>query len=307
MILITSYLDPDIDGTASAMAYAELLRAQGKVAEAALYGTPSVETLWVADRFKIPLPSSPDLSGREVVVVDASDKNLLDLAGLKPEQVVEIIDHRAANDASYFSNAKVQIEKVGSCATLIAERFISAGREPSSASAILMASALISNTLNFNSGNTTDRDRKAYAWLGSFAALPADHARNMFIAKSDLSGNKLEARMENEYALMEFSGKKVMICQIEMVGTQELMREREAEMIATLNKLAVRLSADYYFLSLVELDPENSLNIFISEHPESRKILESILGLHFDGLYAVRPGLIMRKEIFPLVQKYLGN
>ena len=71
---------------------------------------------------------------------------------------IEVVDHRAVNEADKFQNAKIQIEMVGSAATLIAEKFLHATTSTSPESAALLYSAIISNTINFQANVTTDRD-----------------------------------------------------------------------------------------------------------------------------------------------------
>lgn len=129
MKLITSYKNADLDGTACAVAYAEFLKMKGEKVEAKIAGEPHKEARFVLEKFKIynQLKMEETVPGdMEVVFLDASDVESLP-NGIKPEQVVEVIDHRLFNDTNNFPNAKIQLELVGSCATLIAEKFFNSG------------------------------------------------------------------------------------------------------------------------------------------------------------------------------------
>jgi nanoRNase/pAp phosphatase (c-di-AMP/oligoRNAs hydrolase) len=78
MILITSYVNPDLDGTACAVAMEELLRSQGQEAQAVIFGTPSLEARWLLETCDIlSPPDGSDLLRGEVSVmlVDVSDPN----------------------------------------------------------------------------------------------------------------------------------------------------------------------------------------------------------------------------------------
>lgn len=306
MLLLTSYLDPDLDGTACAIAYAELLNAQNQQATAVLFGTPSKEARWVAQELHLTLPGPIPLQNAKVILVDASDRNSLEIQGLDPSQITEIIDHRQTHETEIFGNAKIQIELVGSCATLIAEKFATAKIEPTPISAALLSLAIASNTLNFLSRNTTIRDRAAFSWLSRVASLPQDFVRNMFRAKSDLSGDKLRERLENEYARVEYNGKKILFAQLELINIGELSRTRSEEILSELKHMAGQFGSDYYLCSLVELDPDYSSNIFITDQPASQKILSQALGVEFGTDHtALRTGLMMRKEILPLLKSCL--
>lgn len=307
-IIVTSYLDSDLDGTACSLAYTELLNHGGVEAQTAFFGTPSEEAHWVAHKLGMNLPGPVELKDAEIILTDASDRNSLEIKNLNLDQVIEIIDHRQAHEAEVFRKAKIQIELVGSCATLITERFKKAGVIPSRNSAIFLSAAIASNTLNFLSRNKTERDTRAWEWLKSIAQLPEDFVLEMFRAKSDLSGNKLSARLENEYARVEYAGQVILFCQIEMIGAEDLARDRLPEIFIDIRQVARRISAKYYLCSLVELNPKNASNIFITDQTETQKILSEILDVKFtpDGT-AVRSGLIMRKEVLPLMKKYLEN
>ena len=110
-IIITSYSDPDLDGTASAIAYAELLQNQGKNTKVAFFGTPHREAQFVLKTFGIKTPvQAENIFNQEdkLILVDASD-----LRGISnfinPKQVIEVIDHREVNQTGEFPNAKIQI------------------------------------------------------------------------------------------------------------------------------------------------------------------------------------------------------
>lgn len=185
-IIVTGYSNPDLDGIASTIAYGELLKKQGKNARVALFGTPHREAQFVFKTFDIDKPAQAEniLSQEDkLILVDASDlrgiSNLID-----PKQVIEIIDHRKINQADKFPNAKIQIELVGSCATLIAEKFFKEKVIITSSSAALLYSAIISNTVNFQANITTDRDKKMSYRLVRQFNLPKGYTHKMFVAKS---------------------------------------------------------------------------------------------------------------------------
>jgi len=124
-ILITGYVNPDLDAVAGTIAYSEFLNKTGKNTTVGLIGEPHEEARYILDRYTIKYPEIIENADNfnEVILVDASD--LIGIEGkIAPEKVIEIIDHRKIHEADKFPNAKVQIELVGSASTLVAERFI---------------------------------------------------------------------------------------------------------------------------------------------------------------------------------------
>lgn len=304
-ILVTSYINPDLDGFACAIAYSELLNQLKQPAKAAIYGTPHDEALYLKNRFNLDLDySSPDPAGHSIILVDMSELNGKE-SRIDSEQVIEIIDHRQSNDSHMFSNAKLQIELVGSAATLIAERYMKNDLAPSQAAAVLLHGSIISNTLNFKARVTTTRDRSMADWLAEYSHLPTDFAEEMFRAKSDLSANKLIARLEGEQAVFTRSGKRVTIIQLEIVDAQTLLDSRLGEIQSYLSNYKDKNTVDIIFLTLIDL--LNDRNIIYSPDRKTIEILSEALDIDFKDGVAIRPGFIMRKEIVPLLEQKISE
>ncbi len=303
-ILVTCYVNPDLDGVAGAVAYAEFLQKINTNAVVGIIGELHTEAKYVLDRFGLRYPpiiaNTDDLD--EVILVDASDLNGLE-GKIASSKVIEIIDHRQVHEAHEFTNATVQIELVGAACTLIAEKFMQQNIPISKESAILLYSAIISNTLNFKGTVTTDRDKQAARWLNQTAQLPANFWKELFIAKSDLSGTKLAERIESDFAHFTMGDKKVGIAQIEMIGAQKLVMERSAEILEALEKIKKDMKLDYIFLTTIEL--EGYKNFFIANDSATKELLEKVLQVRFVGNIAERPNLIMRKQITPLLKAEL--
>jgi inorganic pyrophosphatase/exopolyphosphatase len=303
-ILVTSYVNPDLDGVSGAIAYAEFFQKTGTPAVAAVIGELHEEAAYLFNRFSFERPqrvaNSHDVD--RVVLVDTSD--LKNLEGtIEPEKVIEIIDHRAVHEAGSFPNAKVQIELVGAAATLVTERFMQGHVDISPSSAILLCGGIISNTLNFRATMTTDRDHRAYAWLNNIANLPNDFWRELFMAKSDLSGEKLAERIKGDFSQFVFGGKKLGIAQIEMIGAESLIHERGQEIAVILKSIKEQLRLDLIFLNTIEL--EACKNVFIATDPDMQQLLEQVLKVSFKGGVAQRPTFLMRKQIAPLLREAL--
>ena len=305
-ILVTSYINPDLDGVAGAIAYGEFLQKTGKNAVVGIIGEPHDEAKYILDRFGFEYPPMIVNSDNfnKIILVDASDLNGLE-GKISAEKVIEIIDHRKVHEADKFPKAKAQIELVGAAATLVAEKFMQNNIDISKESATLVYGAIISNTLNFKGSVTTDRDKEAAAWLNKVAKLPEDFWKDLFIAKSDLSGNKLAERIEGDFAWFVMGDKKVGIAQVEMIGAKKLVNERNGEIIQVLEKIKKEMSLDFIFQNTIEL--ENTKNFFVAQDSGTKKLLEKVLNVQFAGVVAERPNLIMRKQIVPLLKEELEN
>ena len=305
-IIITSYVDPDLDGVACVIAYAEFLNDLGRPAIACFMGNPTAEAEFAVAKLHVPRPvSRVSFEPTErVVILDASEPVHFE-GRLVSEQVIEVIDHRKVNEAYKFTNAKIQIELVGAAATLVAEKFRDGVIKPSAESAQILQAAIISNTQNFQAKTTTDRDHEIMKWLGDIASLPDHFTHDMFAVKSDFTGEKLERSMDIETATFEIAGKRLGVVQLEMVGSEALVRDRQEEILIILDRLKTQYNLDHIFLTT--LDIEAKLNRFVTADPFMQSILAEALGITFFDKLAVRDDIIMRKEIVPLIKAVMDR
>ena len=306
-ILVTGYVNPDLDGVACILAYADFLNKTSQKAIPSIPGKHHEETDHVLKeyglKFDIKEYSSKDF--QQIILVDSSDLDGIDKR-IDPKKVIEIIDHRKINMAESFPNAKVQIELVGAAATLIGEKFKEQNIDLTKDIATLLYGAIISNTLNFQAKVTTDQDRAMVTYLKEKFYFPEDFAHKMFLSKSDLSGEKLIKTIRGDFAGFKshnFGGKKVGIAQIEMIEGQKLVEKRKDEIVFEIKAIMKELDLDVVFLTIIDL--EANQNILVAPSKGIEDLLNEILNIKFQNQIAIRPGLIMRKEIVPLVREGL--
>jgi manganese-dependent inorganic pyrophosphatase len=188
---------------------------------------------------------------RRVLLVDHAEVGQ-SVKGVERAEVVEILDHHHVGDIETASPIPATFDPVGSTATLIIERFKTAGLRPEESTAKMLLAAILSDTVILNSPTTTDRDREVVKVLEEFLDLDAEEfGREMFEASSDvsdLSGEEIVNRDAKEYGTS--SGDRVSVSQIETVGPGLL--ERKDELVAALEDL--RDKSDYVFCALMVTD-----------------------------------------------------
>lgn len=304
-LLVTSYANPDIDRTACSIAYAEYLKKTGQDAVYGVFGVPQREPQFVYNYLQIqPVQAEQYLKDyTNIIIVDGSDVRWLPKE-ITIENVVEVIDHRAVNDADKFTNAKIQIELVGSAATLIAEKFMTTSIPITHESTIFLCAAIVSNTINFKANVTTDRDKKAADWLKSQTIIPEDFVKQMFDYKSQLL-EPLDQIIVKEFTWIEAGNKKVGIAQLEVTKVAELLQNRKQEIINILSNLQHDKKLDYIFLTAIDI--EKGTNTFLAFDSQSQKLVQQALNIKFDTDTVTREGVMMRKTITPLLKEVLEN
>jgi manganese-dependent inorganic pyrophosphatase len=305
-ILITSYKNPDLDGVACAYAYTEFLYATYKDVVGAISGSPHMEAQFVLDKFNIPsLENAEKIINNieQIILVDTSDiKSLSDQ--IQSHKVIEIIDHRKVNEANKFPNAKIQIDLVGAASTLIAEKFYNSQIKISPESAALLFSAIISNTINFKANTTTPRDRKMANWLKTKFSFPKNYVTEMFTYKSKFKKN-LREPITDEFVVFNFKGLSLGIAQLEIINVDDFTKFNIIEIKKILKELKKEKSLDFIFLTCIDL--EKAFNTIIIIDEATSNLLSQILKVNFENGIARRNGIIMRKEITPLIQDLDDN
>ena len=303
MIITTTYKDPDLDGYGCAVAYAELLRAQGEDAQAHVWGTPLLEVQWLIDEFKLPEANGPvDDAESDVVLLDAS--NIDNLCGLfTVDQVIEVIDHRRTNDRDKFRKANVQIELVGAAATLVCERFKDAKIVPSKESALYLLGGIISNTENLTNAITTDRDRAMHEWMYEISDAPDDLAKQQFAAKSQLKGNRLQDALWGDRKTMNLDGTLVAIAQLEIVNVEKLLESRRSEIEQFLLDLKKRDNSEYTMLNIKDLDFGQSFILCADEI--TRDLIIGLEDIDCEGMLCHSKSGILRKRLTALIHEKL--
>jgi len=167
----------DIDVFACVCAYAELLNLEGKKTEIVLPGVLNSSITPTLQSWKIPYVTAPTETDYDVVIVDVSELAYV-AKFVKPEQVVEVYDHRFGFQDFWKEKIgdNAHIEYVGACATLIWEEYKKRGyaEKISKVSANLLTIAILSNTLNFGASVTDQRDVVAFEDLKKYIDLPVD-------------------------------------------------------------------------------------------------------------------------------------
>lgn len=302
-ILVTDAPDPDLDGLACIVGYGEYLNQTGQKNSPMFFGIPQEEAGFVLEKLSIQIENADniELNFDKIILVDTSGPQWqspkIDL-----NKVYEIIDHRQFDKISAFPNAKIQIEMVGSCATLIAEKFKSKKLIPSEKTAILLFLAIVSNTINFKNKITTERDISAAKWLKELYNIDNKIIHEMFAFKSNVKQTVREI-FQGQIGCHEFAGKRVSTFQLEIIGVKEFVNDHLDEIKRELKAIAAKEKYDYVLFTLIDIEAGN--NTFVVADKQTGKLVSEVLNVQFENGIAYYPQVIMRKEILPKLKNYL--
>jgi inorganic pyrophosphatase/exopolyphosphatase len=305
-VIITAYECPDLDGTACAIAYKEFLEKKRNNVIVAFFKEPSLEAKFVLEKIGIPKVLDIDKIinlNDSIILVDASEISVMSKKIL-PEKVIEVIDHRKINESEKFPKARIQIEFVGSAATLIAEKYYKKKVAISKASATLLYSAIVSNTINFKAKVTTDRDKKMAKWLLPQAKISKNFVHEMFVFKSKFH-KPLKSVLDDDLATFNLYSHKIGISQLEIINSKKFINNNILKIKKILKELQSKDSLDMIFLTCI--DTKKGFNTFVIIDDNVKSLVENCLNVKFSKGVARREGIIMRKEIVPIIKEKLTN
>jgi inorganic pyrophosphatase/exopolyphosphatase len=287
----------DIDGLACVIAYNELLTHEKKDSIASLqaiwnYTIPKDVKEWGL-KYKneyIPQP------GDRYVVMDVSHVAYIH-SFLDESKIIELYDHHFGFEEYWTKKLgdNAHIEKVGSCATLVVEQWRKRlpQIELSPPSANLLGLSIISNTLNFKSLVTDQRDRIALEYLLPYMTLGVGWIANYFKGQDDHIFTNPEDSIKNDTKIIAtpFITGDVAIAQLEL-WEGELFIEKNMAVIKQMMQTSV---ASHWILTVVNISDGH--NYLYTTSQVVKDLLKEKIGASFEGDRGVTQTLLLRKEI----------
>ena len=227
------------------------------------------------------------------------------VAGADEAEIVEVLDHhRLGGGLKSTQPIRFVNEPVGSTCTLVARQFRGAGLEPDKATALCMASGIISDTLHLRSPTTTDVDRDMLAWLEPRCGEElVAYAREFFEVGSALRSKALAEVIREDCKEFTEHGVRFSISQIEEMGF-ELFWERKDDLRQALEEFARRQGLDFSALLVTDVVSNGSV-LLLSRESEA---WEEINYPRLDrGLYELKNVVSRKKQLLPLVSQVLAG
>lgn len=297
LFLITAgstYLD--IDAYACAVAMAELLNLQGNAAIA--YSTAPCnysvcEFLTEDGQIVRQLPEGISEQDAKYIIVDVSDPEFLG-SSVPLDRVTEVYDHHVGFEDYWTSRIGngAHIEFIGAAATLIYREWKRAGLQDKMkrSTVRLLIAAILDNTLNLTSSNTTAEDREVFRALCVHAGVGEEFRAAYF---SEVQKN-VEADLKN--ALMN---------DIKLVGENAVLPAYMAQLcvwdadgmlrnLPYIRELLGNLKGGF-MLNLIDI--KHGCSYFVCDDERRCPSIEKIFNVYFESGVARSDKPYLRKQI----------
>ncbi|MBC1367365.1 manganese-dependent inorganic pyrophosphatase [Listeria innocua] len=298
--LVFGHKNPDTDTICSAISYAELKKAQGADIEAVRLGELNSETAFVLDYFQVTAPRLVETVANEVSEVALVDHNerQQSVDDIDDVTVVAVVDHHRIANFETSDPLYYRAEPVGCTTTILLKMFRENEVEVSKTVAGLMLSAIISDTLLFQSPTCTEEDKVAAEKLALIADVDIQkYGMEMLKAGADVS-QKTVAELLLDAKEFNMNDNKVEIAQINVVDVNDVL-SRRAEVEALMTQHIVDKGLDLYLFVITNILTNDSVGIAIGS---KTAVVEEAYGVKFVENQAPLKGVVSRKkQVVPIL------
>jgi manganese-dependent inorganic pyrophosphatase len=313
MLYIIGHTKPDLDSAVAVAALKYLFDQAAcfgyKKSVPVLAGPANFETQTIFKKFNTPLPQilkTSEIKADDRFILADHNEASQRLTGIKDEQIVDIYDHHKVN-LNLSQPIFVNIKTWGATGTIASWFMEISNVRPNKNLASLMISAILSDTQGFKSSTTTPTDKNQVNKLNQIAQIKDldDLTLEIFKAKSNLKGLSSKQILTKDYKLYDFSGKKVLINQLETVEQEKLL-DQSIQLIKELKNVIRKMNLDHAVCVITDVLRINSKafvspqdeNLFTQAFPQAKKIK--------NGVYDLGPLMSRKKEIAPAIEKAIS-
>ena len=159
---------------------------------------------------------------KQAILVDHNEKNQT-VKGIEEAEILEIIDHHRLGDIQTSNPILMKNEPVGSTATIIASIYRTQKANIPPKTAGILLSAILSDTLNFQSPTSTGQDTKTAQWLAQIADVDInDLALKIINAGSTLRGKTPDEIINGDMKGYTIGKHKIGIAQVYSIDSENL-------------------------------------------------------------------------------------
>lgn len=302
-VLIFGHKNPDTDSICSSIVHEILDKKNGwKDTKAVRLGNINKETQYVLNYLGLETPELIEKieEGQDVLLVDHNEFNQ-SVDGIEKAKIWGVTDHhRIANfetSEPLYYNAK----PYGCTSTILFEEFKQFGHEIERTEAILMASAIISDTLLLKSPTTTEHDKKALEELGKIANINIEeYGLEMLKAGTDLDDFSEEQLINLDAKSLEKDGKKFVIAQVNTVSIEDVLKRQERLEEVIRNEIENK-GLDLFVFAITDILNSNSEIIALGARIDA---VEKAFDKTLVNNRAFLEGVVSRKkQLLPVIDK----
>ena len=302
-IYIFGHKNPDTDSICSALVKERFNRKLGyEKCVARRLGNLNKETQYVLNYLGIEAPELLEKveEGQEVILVDHNEFNQ-SVEGIEKAKVIGVIDHHRIANFETSEPLYYNARPYGCTCTILYKEYKQRGLEISKEEAILMASAIISDTLLLKSPTTTNHDIKALEELEKIAGIDIkEYGLEMLKAGTDLDDFSAEELINLDAKSLDKEGTKFVIAQVNTVSIDDVLKRQE-EIEKEMKKAIEEKGLSLFVFAITDILNSNSEIIALGE---KSNVIEPAFEKTLENNRAFLEGVVSRKkQLLPNIDK----
>jgi len=237
------------------------------------------------------------IENQEVILVDHNEFDQ-SVKGIEKSKILKVIDHHRINDFKTADPLFYYAQPVGCTATLVYEIYNMNNIEIEEKIAVLMLSAIISDTLLFKSPTCTPKDIEVAKKLAEIANIDINtYGLEMLKAGTDLGDFSEEELITLDMKKTVTNGLNLAVAQINTVSIEDVLK-REDKLKNAINKKIEEENFDLFVFAITDILESNSEIIAFGKRTD---IVEKTNKL--ENNRAFLPGVVSRKkQILPMLE-----
>ena len=234
-----------------------------------------------------------NLHKKQLILVDHNEKSQA-VEGIDEAEVLEIIDHHRIGALETDSPVYFRNVPVGCTCTIVYQMYRENEVEIDSATAGLMLSAILSDTLMFRSPTCTPADERAARALAELAGVNLEeYADTMFEHGGDVSGKTAEAVFNGDYKIFTSGDVRFGVGQGSYM-TEKNRKAAQALVGPYLPEALDKQGLDYIFYMFT--DVRNSSTELLMAGAGAEELISKTFQTEIVKGVAVLPGVVSRKK-----------
>ncbi|MCI2400629.1 manganese-dependent inorganic pyrophosphatase [Aliiroseovarius subalbicans] len=295
--LVFGHKSPDTDSTGSPLIWAWYLNeVKGDDAKPVLLGQPNTEAMFMLNRWGFDmLDIIEDVADDQAcVVVDTNNPAELP-ANINGADVQQIIDHhKLVGGLETKGPIDITIRPVACTATIMFDMMGDDAAKMPDNIKCAMLTCILSDTLEFRSPTTTERDREVATLLAIELGISIpDYAGEMFAAKSDVSSFSDAELLRMDSKEYEVEGTKFRVSVLETTAPATVL-DRKASLMDTMPKVAEEDGVDQVILFVVDILNEEATLLVPNDLVKG--LAKTSFAAEATGDTVVLPGVVSRKK-----------
>ncbi|UCZ54195.1 manganese-dependent inorganic pyrophosphatase [Bacillus shivajii] len=294
-VFIFGHKNPDTDTICSAIAYADLKKSLGMDAEPVRLGEVNGETEYALNQFHAESPrliSKASDEVNEVILVDHNEFQQ-SVEDIKDVRILEVIDHHKVSNFETSDPLYFRAEPVGCTATILYKLYKENNVEIPKNIAGLMLSAIISDSLLFNSPTCTEEDVQVAEKLAEISGVDAkEYGLEMLKAGADLSDKSVEQLISLDAKEFQMGESKVEVAQVNTVDPKEVFAQQE-EITKAIEKTMKEKGLDLFLFLVTDILENDSHALAVGEPTAA---VEEAFNVQLHDQTAILKGVVSRKK-----------